>query len=124
MQKTFDIPRELMTEEELVQPGGLSCQGCAAAVAMKLALKGLGRRTVVVMPACCWSVIAGPYPYSALRLPFLHVPFETAAVAASGVRAACSAIAPCIVWSRSKLVSVRFQPCSSRSSSVSGRSGS
>ncbi|MCP4687243.1 MAG: pyruvate synthase subunit beta [Desulfobacterales bacterium] len=77
-----------MTKEELVQPGGLSCQGCAGAVAMKLALKGLGRRTVVVMPACCWSVIAGPYPYSALRLPFLHVPFETAAVAASGVRAA------------------------------------
>lgn len=87
MQKTFNIPRELMTQEELLQPGMLSCQGCGASLAMKLALKGLGNRTVVVIPACCWTIIIGVYPYSALQVPVIHAPFETAAVVASGVRA-------------------------------------
>ncbi len=91
MQRTFDIPRELMTDQELLQPGVLSCQGCGASLAMKLALKGLGRRTVVVIPACCWTIIIGVYPYSALQVPVIHAPFETAAVVASGVRAAFDA---------------------------------
>ena len=88
MQKTFDISRELMTDQELLQPGQLSCQGCGAALAMKFALKGLGERTVVVLPACCWSIIVGVYPYSCLQVPVIHVPFETGAVVASGIRAA------------------------------------
>lgn len=75
-------------ERELVTPGHLGCQGCTAALAMRLVLKALGEKTVVVMPACCWTVIAGPYPHSALRVPLLHTAFETAASAASGVRAA------------------------------------
>ncbi len=88
MQKTFDIPREKMTQEELVQPGMLSCQGCGASLAMKLAMKGLGRETVVVIPACCYSIIIGAYPYSSLQVPVIHVLFETGAVSASGVKAA------------------------------------
>jgi pyruvate ferredoxin oxidoreductase beta subunit/2-oxoisovalerate ferredoxin oxidoreductase beta subunit len=87
MQKTFDIPRDLMPGQELMQPGGLSCQGCGATLAMKLALQGLGARTMVVIPACCWTIIIGTFPHSTLRIPVIHVPFETAAVAASGVRA-------------------------------------
>jgi len=88
MQKKFDIPREIMSRGELLQPGILSCQGCGAALAMKLAMMGLGKRTIVVIPACCWTIILGVYPYSALQVPVIHVPFETAAVVASGVRAA------------------------------------
>ncbi|RLB18326.1 MAG: pyruvate synthase subunit beta [Deltaproteobacteria bacterium] len=88
MQRRFNISKEIWTREELVQPGMLSCQGCGASLAMKLALKGLGKRTVVVIPACCWSIIIGVYPYSALQVPVVHVPFETAAVVASGIKAA------------------------------------
>jgi pyruvate/2-oxoacid:ferredoxin oxidoreductase beta subunit len=87
MQKTFEIPCELLSDQELMQPGLLSCQGCGATIAMKLALAGLGNRTIVVMPACCWSIIIGVYPYSTLQVPVIHIPFETAAVAASGIRA-------------------------------------
>ncbi|HPQ43762.1 MAG TPA: thiamine pyrophosphate-dependent enzyme [Syntrophales bacterium] len=90
-QRIIDIPRDVMTNEELWQPGGLSCQGCGASLAMKLALKGLGRRTVVVLPACCMAIIVGSYPSSISQVPLLHVPFETAAAAASGVRAALDA---------------------------------
>jgi pyruvate/2-oxoacid:ferredoxin oxidoreductase beta subunit len=87
MQNVFDVARE-SSPEQLLTPGMLSCQGCGGSICMKLALKGLGKRTVVVFPACCWSIIVGAWPYSALNVPVIHVPFETAAVAASGVRAA------------------------------------
>jgi pyruvate/2-oxoacid:ferredoxin oxidoreductase beta subunit len=88
MQKMIDIPRDVLVGEELMQPGMTSCQGCGAPIAMKLALKALGKRTVVVFPACCFCVFVGGYPYSGLRVPIIHCPFETAAVVASGVSAA------------------------------------
>ncbi len=91
MQKAIDIPRSLMTDEELVLPGLASCQGCGAALAMKLALKGLGKRTIVVFPACCWAVFVGAYPYSSLKIPVLHSPFAASAVVASGAAAALEA---------------------------------
>jgi pyruvate/2-oxoacid:ferredoxin oxidoreductase beta subunit len=55
---------------------------------MRYALKAVGDHTIVVIPACCWTIIAGPFPYTSLKVPVLHTAFETAAVAASGVRAA------------------------------------
>jgi pyruvate/2-oxoacid:ferredoxin oxidoreductase beta subunit len=54
---------------------------------MRFVLKALGKETIIVLPACCWSVIAGPYPYSAVGVSVLHTAFETAAATASGVRA-------------------------------------
>jgi pyruvate/2-oxoacid:ferredoxin oxidoreductase beta subunit len=55
---------------------------------MRLVLKELGPRTIVVLPACCWSIIAGPWPQSSLGVPLYHTAFETGAAVASGVRAA------------------------------------
>ncbi|MGQ9800789.1 MAG: 3-methyl-2-oxobutanoate dehydrogenase subunit beta [Candidatus Saccharicenans sp.] len=79
---TLTIPRE-----ELMSPGHLACQGCGASLAMRLALKGLGQKTIVCIPACCWAVIDGPFPHSSLDIPIYHCAFETAASSASGVRA-------------------------------------
>jgi pyruvate ferredoxin oxidoreductase beta subunit/2-oxoisovalerate ferredoxin oxidoreductase beta subunit len=79
----FDLP-----QEEILSQGHLACPGCGAAITMRIAMKLLGRNTVVVCPACCWAVIDGPYPHSATGVPFLHVAFETAAMSAAGVRAA------------------------------------
>jgi len=74
--------------EELMDSGHLACPGCAAPLAMRLVLKALGPDTIVVMPACCWSIIAGPWPQSSLRVPVYHTAFETGAATASGIRAA------------------------------------
>jgi pyruvate/2-oxoacid:ferredoxin oxidoreductase beta subunit len=55
---------------------------------MRLVLKELGPDTIVVLPACCWSIIAGPWPQSSLGVPLYHTAFETGAATASGIRAA------------------------------------
>jgi pyruvate/2-oxoacid:ferredoxin oxidoreductase beta subunit len=80
--KNFNIP-----EPELMTAGHLACQGCGATQAMRFALKALGEKTVIVMPACCWSVIDGPFPHTAVQVPVFHTAFETAASCASGVKA-------------------------------------
>jgi len=74
--------------EEYISPGNLGCQGCGGALSMRLVLKALGPDTVAVIPACCWSIIDGPFPVHALQVPVLHTAFETAAIAATGVKAA------------------------------------
>ncbi len=80
--------RETIPEEELLIPGHVACPGCGASLAMRYALKALGTETMLVIPACCWSIIAGPFPYSSVSVPLTHVLFEAAAAVSSGIRAA------------------------------------
>jgi len=77
-----------LPDDEILAPGHFGCAGCGAALSMRLALKALGRNTVMVLPACCWSIIDGPSPFSAMGVALMHTPFASAAAAASGVRAA------------------------------------
>ena len=72
---------------ELMTSGHLACQGCGATQAMRFALKALGPKTALVLPACCWSVIDGPFPHSSLKVPIFHTAFEAAASTASGLKA-------------------------------------
>ena len=75
-------------DRELMCSGHVGCPGCGATIAMRFMLKALGEKTVMVLPACCWSVIAGPFPQSSLKIPVIHTAFETGGATASGVRAA------------------------------------
>jgi pyruvate/2-oxoacid:ferredoxin oxidoreductase beta subunit len=54
---------------------------------MRFALKALGPKTALVIPACCWSVIDGPFPHTSLKVPIFHTAFEAAASTASGLKA-------------------------------------
>jgi pyruvate/2-oxoacid:ferredoxin oxidoreductase beta subunit len=76
------------TDPDYMCSGHVGCPGCGAAIAMRFLLKALGEKTVMIIPACCWSIIAGPYPQSSLKIPVLHSAFETGGAVASGVRAA------------------------------------
>ncbi len=78
-------------EKELMYPGHVACPGCGAPMAMRYALKALGENTVLIIVASCWSIIAGPFPYSAVQVPLLHSAFATGGAAASGVKAALEA---------------------------------
>jgi 2-oxoisovalerate ferredoxin oxidoreductase beta subunit len=80
-----------MPAEELISPGHAGCPGCGACLALRVALKALGKRTIMVIPACCWAVMPGTFPNCSIRVPVLFTAFETAAASASGVRAALDA---------------------------------
>jgi len=77
---------------ELMRSGHSACPGCGPALAMRLMLKGLGPRTVVSVPACCWTVIATPYPTTALGVGMLDNPIESTGASISGLRAAADAL--------------------------------
>lgn len=71
-----------------LRPGHVGCPGCGATIAMKFALQALGPKTIVVIPACCWGILAGAYPQSSLEVPILQTAFATGGAVASGIRAA------------------------------------
>jgi len=79
--------RESITDKELFSSGHMACPGCGLPLALRYALKALGERTILIIPAGCAAVIDGIYPYTASRIPLLHIPFEITASAAAGVRA-------------------------------------
>jgi len=74
-------------EAELMSAGHLACQGCGATLAMRYALKGLGPKTALVVPACCWTILAGQGDKSSVGVPVIHCAFAAAAAAATGVKA-------------------------------------
>jgi len=60
-------------------------------MAVRYALKALGENTVLIVVASCWSIIAGPFPYTAVQVPLLHTLFATGGSVASGVKAGLEA---------------------------------
>ena len=74
--------------EECVLPGSAACPGCPATLGLRLVLKALGRNTIMVVPACCTSVIESLYPHTSFDIPVMNIAFEAAAAGASGVEAA------------------------------------
>jgi pyruvate/2-oxoacid:ferredoxin oxidoreductase beta subunit len=83
---SYDIP-----DKELMSPGHVACPGCGAPMAVRYALKALGDNTVLIVVASCWSIIAGPFPYTAVQVPLLHTLFATGGSTASGVKAGLEA---------------------------------
>ncbi len=83
-----DLPRE-----ELFAPGHSMCAGCGAAIAMRWLTKVAGRNTIIVNATGCVEVTTTQFPHTAWRVPYLHVAFENAAAAASGVEAALRVLA-------------------------------
>lgn len=87
---TNDTAWQITTAEHM-ECGHMACPGCGASLSMRHTLKVMGPQTIVVMPACCWAIIAGGQPTTALSTPLLHTPFAVAAAAATGVRRALTA---------------------------------
>lgn len=76
-----------LRREELFTGGHSACPGCGAAIAIRQALKALGPKTIMVIPASCAATIGGSNQATAWRVPFVHSLFECSAAVASGVRA-------------------------------------
>ncbi|MGQ9538201.1 MAG: pyruvate synthase subunit PorB [Candidatus Bathycorpusculaceae bacterium] len=79
--------KELPKEEYLFK-GHAACAGCGPSIALRLLFKALGNKVLLVVPACCTTVIQGPYPYTAFAVPLQNMLFEATGATASGVAAA------------------------------------
>jgi pyruvate ferredoxin oxidoreductase beta subunit len=77
-----------MPAEELIRTCTSACAGCSSALSLRYVLKAAGRDTVLVVPACCTSIIQGIYPNTAFDIPVYNVAFAAAAACASGMSAA------------------------------------
>ena len=68
--------------------GHAACPGCVEALSVRHVLATLGPDTMAVIPPSCMAIIAGPQPFSSLRIPVYQPTLEASAAAASGLRRA------------------------------------
>jgi len=78
---------EFLIDEENVYSGALSCRGCGWALLVRHLSSILGKETVYVLPASCFSIISGPYPLNELKGSVVHTLFAAAPATATGIRA-------------------------------------
>ncbi len=72
-------------EEEFIYPGTRMCSGCAMALIYRIALKALGPKTIVTVPASCLTVLHGMQGFCTTKVSVLHTPFATTGASASGI---------------------------------------
>ncbi|RLF16248.1 MAG: pyruvate synthase subunit beta [Thermoprotei archaeon] len=77
-----------LPEEEYYMPGNILCAGCGESLAMRLALKVLGKNTIVItVPGCASASLM----MGACAVPLLVGPFAGGGALAAGVEAALAA---------------------------------
>ena len=77
-----------LPETECLLPGSAACPGCPATIGLRTVFKALGKKTIMVVPACCTAVIESLYPSTSFDIPIMNIAFEASAAGASGVEAA------------------------------------
>lgn len=80
--------QEKTQKDEFLCSGHSACQGCGLILGWRHALRILGPKTFVVIPAGCSTLLAGIYPQKTLELSGCHVNFQTGAPTAAGIKAA------------------------------------
>jgi len=75
-----------IAQEEFVT-SSLSCAGCASLLAVRLALKVLGKNTVCIVPAGCMSTVNCYWPQIPFHVPFFVGPFAATGAILQGVSA-------------------------------------
>lgn len=72
--------------------GHKGCGGCGGSLAVRLALKALGKNTFVVVPAGCMSAVGFVYPQLAFGVNALISPFASTGAMLSGVAVGAKAL--------------------------------
>lgn len=78
----MDLP-----EEEFIYPGTRACAGCGMALIYRIALKALGAKTLITVPASCLTVLHGMQGFCSTKISVYHTPFATTGASASGILA-------------------------------------
>jgi pyruvate/2-oxoacid:ferredoxin oxidoreductase beta subunit len=80
-----------LREDDMLCSGHAACPGCVDALSVRHVLATLGPKTIAIIPPSCMAIIAGPQPYSSLRIPVYQPTLEASAAAATGLRRALDA---------------------------------
>ncbi|MCK4847428.1 MAG: pyruvate synthase subunit beta [Candidatus Heimdallarchaeota archaeon] len=75
---------DMMDRPEVLLRGNFACAGCGLTIAYRTAISAL-ERPIVVIPACCASVIQSLHPNVTYAVPTLNIAFAAHASAASGI---------------------------------------
>jgi len=82
---------EQADQDPMLCSGHAACPGCLDALSARHILTAMGPNTMAVIPPSCMAIIAGPQPYSSLRIPVYQPTLESSAAAATGLRRALDA---------------------------------
>jgi len=82
---------ESANQDPMLCSGHAACPGCIDALSVRHVLTVMGPNTMAVIPPSCMAIIAGPQPYSSLRIPVYQPTLESSAAAATGLRRALDA---------------------------------
>ncbi len=74
----------MMDRPDVLLRGNFACAGCGLSVAYRTAISALDK-PIVVIPACCASVIQSLHPNVTYNVPTLNIAFAAHASAASGI---------------------------------------
>jgi pyruvate ferredoxin oxidoreductase beta subunit/2-oxoisovalerate ferredoxin oxidoreductase beta subunit len=85
------MTRLSLAAESMLCSGHAACPGCIDALSARHVLATLGPNTIAVIPPSCMAIIAGPQPYSSMKIPVYQPTLEASAAAASGLRRALDA---------------------------------
>lgn len=80
-----------LNEQAMLCSGHAACPGCVEALSVRHVLATMGPDTMAVIPPSCMAIIAGPQPFSSLKIPVYQPTLEASAAAASGLRRALDA---------------------------------
>lgn len=86
MNQTVKLTARNMTTEEYFY-GHKACGGCGESLALRLALKVVGPKAYLSLPAGCMSAVSFIYPNMAFKNNAIITPFASAAAVATGVAA-------------------------------------
>ncbi len=75
---------DMLDRPDVLLRGNFACAGCGLSIAYRSVISAL-ERPIVVIPACCASVIQSLHPNVTYNVPTLNIAFAAHASAASGI---------------------------------------
>ena len=77
--------KDLIAKDIPLSPGHRMCQGCGAAIVVKMVLLAIDKPVVACSPTGCLEVTTCISDYTSWKIPWIHSAFENAAVTLAGV---------------------------------------
>ncbi|MBW2005961.1 MAG: pyruvate ferredoxin oxidoreductase [Deltaproteobacteria bacterium] len=80
--------QEIMSKPAGLASGHRMCAGCGIGAIVRTVLAASDKPVIVANATGCLEVVTTIYPYSAWKVPWIHLTFENAAAVASGIETA------------------------------------